>query len=574
MSMRRARGGAKAMMAGRRLAGALGALLGLFVGLFVAVRADAGTLRYVDDDGLDGFNCTNAPYTKISDAIAASKAGDEIRVCPGTYVEQIVIPFQMTIRGEPFGSRRAVIKPTSLPTTLPSLDGGNPVTAAILDDGHLLRLSDIDIDLADNTVGACSPMLAGVYVRNGWAAIERLEVYNAIVNGRPDCDSGVGILVESGIKEILFGRPVYGKSRFIAKDLHFESFQKAGLVGIGPKTIVRLEGGEAAGALAGAGAAVPYGYELANGARAKLINAAARGARSLTAGKLAAGMLAFEAGKVTFRRDLLEDNDVGIMVVGDNARVKRNTFNGQHSDGVVFLGNSNLLASPDLHGASVTGCFVTGDHNVVKGGFIGGTPIGIWFQGGIGNAFYGINWGEVPLETRGVYGGLRDLTPADAAPFLTRCTGSLSCDDGNACTTDLCDPGTGACSHGVTNCDDVNVCTADSCDPVVGCLHAPVPGTCDDLSLCTSGDTCTAGACVGTPTVVAQVCALGNGTVCDGIEMCNPTTGLCAPGTPLTCNDTNDCTTDTCDPGTGCVYTAVSDGTPCSIGTCTAGVCG
>jgi hypothetical protein len=170
-------------MAGRRwLALALGAL----AGLLVIAPAQAGQLRYVDDDGLDGFNCTNAPYTTISAAIAASKSGDEIRVCPGTYVEQVVIPFNMTIRGEPFGTRRAVIRPTALPVTLPSLDGGNPITAAILNDGHILRLSDVDIDLADNTVAACSPVVAGVYVRNAWAAIERLEVYNAFVNGRPD----------------------------------------------------------------------------------------------------------------------------------------------------------------------------------------------------------------------------------------------------------------------------------------------------------------------------------------------------------------------------------------------------
>jgi hypothetical protein len=486
MITRPSRGDANAMAGRRRLTRVLGALLGLLVG----VRANAGTLRYVDDDGLDGFDCTNAQYTTISDAIAASKAGDEIRVCPGTYVEQVVIPFQLTIRGELFGSRRAIIKPTGLPKTLPSLDGGNPVTAAILDDGHLLRLSDIDIDLADNTVGACSPMLAGVYVRNALAAIERLEVYNAVVNGRPDCDSGVGILVESGIDQVVFGQPVYGKSRFIARDLHFESFQKAGLVAIGPKTIVRLSGGEALAAFAGPGAAVPYGYELAMGARGKLISATARGLRTVRADKLAAGMLGFQAGKLTFRRSTLQGNDVGIMVVGDNARVKRNTFTDQHSDAVVFLGNSNLLATPDLQGASVTGCFVAGDHNVVKGGFIGGTPIGIWFQGGIGNAFYGINWGDVPLETRGVYGGLRDLTPADAAPFLTRCTGTLSCDDGNACTTDLCDLQTGACSHGVTNCDDANPCTTDSCDPGTGCVSTPVT----DGTPCPTG-TCTTGLC-------------------------------------------------------------------------------
>jgi hypothetical protein len=436
---------------------ALAALLGVLGG----APAGAGNLLYVDDDGLDGFNCTNAPYTTISAAVAAAKQGDQIRVCPGTYVEQVVVPFDMTIRGEAFGSRRAVIKPTAMPATLPTIDGGNPVAAAILNDGHVLRMSDVDIDLADNTVAGCSPVLAGIYVRNGWAAIERLEIANAVVNGRPDCDSGIGILVESGIREILFGRPIFGKSRFIAKTLDFEGFQKAGVVATGPKTVVRLEGGEATTAAGADGAAVPYGYQLSNGARGKVLNATAKGITSATAGKLAAGILASESGKVTFRRAVLQENEVGVFVVGDNARIKRNTFMDHTSDAIVLIGDSNLVTSADVHGASVAGCFVVGDHNVVRGGFYGGAPIGIWFLSGIGNAFYGITWGEVPLETRGVYGGLRDVGADDAAPFSTRCTSALACDDGNECTTDVCTLATGACSS--TPVADGTACAGGTC---------------------------------------------------------------------------------------------------------------
>jgi hypothetical protein len=232
------------------------------------------------------------------------------------------------------------------------------------------------------------------------------------------------------------------------------------------------------------------------------------------------------------------------------------------------------VTAADIDGASVTGCFVRGDQNVIRGGFFTNAEIGIWFLGGVGNAFYGILWGNIPLETRGVYGGLRDLDEDQAAPFLVRCTSPLSCDDGNACTTDLCDAVTGACSHGVTVCDDLNTCTIDSCDPVVGCLFAPTgPDPCDDADLCTETDTCTNGVCVGTPTLVAQVCALGNGTVCDGIELCNPATGLCDLGVPLACDDANECTTDACDPTNGCQYTPVADATPCSTGLCTGGAC-
>ena len=472
------------MTGGRRLSAAVAVL----VGALVAAQSHAGTLRYVDDDGLDGFNCTNAPYTTISAAIADSKEGDEIRVCPGTYVEQVVVPFDISIRGEAFGSRRAVIKPAAMPATLPGLDGGNPIAAAVLDDGHLLRMSDVDIDLANNTVGACSPMLAGIYIRNAWAAIDRMEIYNAVVNGRPDCDSGVGLLVESGVTEIVLGHPILGKSRFISKSVTFTSFQKAGLAAIGQNTLVRLEDGVATGGVGVAGSAVPYGFEVATGARGKIINSTATGITTATAGKLAAGILGSDPGKVTFRRDLLEDNQVGIMVVGDNARLKRSTFHRHSSDAIILLGDSNLVTAADVDGASVSGCFVTGDQNVVRGGFFTNSPIGLWFLYGIGDRFYGVTWGNIPLETRGLYGGLRDVTADDAAPFLTRCTGTLSCDDGNACTTDLCDVTTGTCSHGVTVCDDTNPCTTDTCNTTTGCVFTPVTdGTVCGVGVCTGG---------------------------------------------------------------------------------------
>ena len=52
--------------------------------------------------------------------------------------------------------------------------------------------------------------------------------------------------------------------------------------------------------------------------------------------------------------------------------------------------------------------------------------------------------------------------------------GAPRCDDGNACTTDVC-VSTG-CLHPPKSCDDGNACTADSCNPAVGCTNALIPG--------------------------------------------------------------------------------------------------
>jgi len=74
----------------------------------------------------------------------------------------------------------------------------------------------------------------------------------------------------------------------------------------------------------------------------------------------------------------------------------------------------------------------------------------------------------------------------------------VSCDDGDACTDDTCDPATGCRSEAVT-CDDGDACTSDTCDPVTGCSSTPMD--CDDGDACTV-DHCVDGTCV-------------NGTKCD-----------------------------------------------------------
>ena len=186
-------------------------LCGWVVALVIGTTlpAQARFIRWVDDDQADGFDCDVAPYSTITEALEHAFPGDEIRVCPGIYAEQIVATSTLTIRGEIRGARRAIIKPTALPATLPSLEGGNPVAAAILSDGHLVRFSDVDIDLSDVVTSACSPMVAGIYVRNGILMMERSEVANVRVSDRPDCESGVGVLVESGPESIVLGTPIY-----------------------------------------------------------------------------------------------------------------------------------------------------------------------------------------------------------------------------------------------------------------------------------------------------------------------------------------------------------------------------
>ncbi len=111
-----------------------------------------------------------------------------------------------------------------------------------------------------------------------------------------------------------------------------------------------------------------------------------------------------------------------------------------------------------------------------------------------------------------------------------------NCDDGTVCTDDVCDRG--SCVHTPLDCDDGNRCTDDTCDAAGGCQHAPNRDACDDGDLCTVNDTCSGGSC--------------------------------APGAPLDCDDGDACTTDTCDPVSGCTHATADcdDGDDCTVDEC------
>jgi hypothetical protein len=171
--------------------------------------------------------------------------------------------------------------------------------------------------------------------------------------------------------------------------------------------------------------------------------------------------------------------------------------------------------------------------------------------------------------------------------FICGCRVDADCADGDACTTDTCNIGTGACEHGPVDCSDGDVCTTDSCDSLLGCRHVPTVGCCHADADCHETPTdnpCTTDSCnLGT-----GVCYHGNvvaGTPCpsDGNACTNDVcdgAGTC--GTPVVCNDGNECTTDSCNRVTGCVYTPrwadcctsaaqCDDGNSCTNDTCSGG---
>jgi len=193
------------------------------------------------------------------------------------------------------------------------------------------------------------------------------------------------------------------------------------------------------------------------------------------------------------------------------------------------------------------------------------------------------------------------------------------CDDGDVCTDqDLC--AVGVCSGQTVVCDDADPCTADSCVPTVGCVgvetgacecavdaDCPQPtDKCAGVRVCVSTDekpyphceiepgspiecdaptgvdaACLAAIC-DAETGTCSEAAANEGGACDlGIactfkDAC--AAGQCIAGAPVSCDDGNPCTEDSCTDATGCQHvpnTAVcNDADPCTTADqCTGGQC-
>ena len=181
---------------------------------------------------------------------------------------------------------------------------------------------------------------------------------------------------------------------------------------------------------------------------------------------------------------------------------------------------------------------VTDLHFYLNDPIPGGTTGTVTFQGIVETGFTGriTNIGEIAIT------GSAAIT-TDNAETLVGCEFDSDCDDGTYCNgAETCV--SGACTAGTpVSCDDGQACTSDSCNEATdSCDYTTNDAVCDDADACNGAETCVAG--VG-----------------------------CQAGTPLVCDDSNECTTDSCNAIAGCQYSNASAGTACGDGTdndCTA----
>lgn len=265
---------------------------------------------------------------------------------------------------------------------------------------------------------------------------------------------------------------------------------------------------------------------------------------------------------------VVQSNTADGIVVTAQSRVAENTCdsNGSAANqaGVRSTGAGNRIEANNLSRNNAHGIRVEGTNNlVIKNSSCSNT--GTDYDIAAGN-----NYGQILVGPGAGFVNSNPWANFSCAAVVAGCVNDSQCDDGNSCTTDLCDSVAHTCSH--PSVANGTACAGGTCNNGV-CQPS---GTCSSAADCPGVDTtcsfrtCTAGSCGMTYAAAGTACNDGSacttGDTCNGIGQCT--------GTAVVCNDNNPCTSDSCNPATGtCSYSILPDLTVCPGGTCHSGVC-
>jgi hypothetical protein len=146
-------------------------------------------------------------YATIQAAVNASNPGGTVKVCPGTYSEQVTVNTNLTIEGVTelsSGPYTAVIVPPSSGLVQNGTDiFGNPVAAQIFVNTSAgnVTISHLTVDATGNNLAGCGgPTLEGIYFQNTSGTILENAVRNQYQTDYADyggCQNGLAINVES-----------------------------------------------------------------------------------------------------------------------------------------------------------------------------------------------------------------------------------------------------------------------------------------------------------------------------------------------------------------------------------------
>jgi len=335
----------------------------------------------VDDDKVQ---CPTATFTSIQDAINVANPGSLIRICPGTYREQLSINKSLSIEGD----NGAIVLPSSMVANTAG-SSGTPIAAAILvKDAANVEIEGLIVDTANNGITECSPHLIGILYQNSSGSIEHNAVRNTklsvSLNG---CQSGDAIVVQS-----LGG----GTSKVSIDDNSVHDYQKNGITGNESGTEVTITKNVVTGLGPTTGAA-QNGIQVGFGAKGGVLrntvtdNVWAPCVSLTNCTFNATGILVFQSDDVRVEHNSVATNQVGIFANGQNAKIESNNIsNSLVLVGIDLAGDDNLASRNDVTNSGQAAILIEGNNNKVQSNEITEASIGILkLSGTVGNTHSG-----------------------------------------------------------------------------------------------------------------------------------------------------------------------------------------
>jgi nitrous oxidase accessory protein NosD len=323
----------------------------------------------VDDDKVQ---CPSAQFTTIQSAVNAATSGDVIRVCAGTYPEQVIISKPLTLRAD----NGVVVIPSGMTQNSTGAAGGDSIAAIFVVQG----VQDVDldgfiVDGSNNGLTGCSPRLIGIDYENASGHIRHNAVRHiSLGSADSGCQSGNGIEVETGSGSA---------SDVKINDNSVWDYQKNGITGNEQGTQLSVDGNVVTGIgptpnIAQNGIQIGFGAagKVANNTVADNIYSVCSSSASCPTN--ATGILIFESDGVSVRNNSLATNQIGVFIGGQNSIVASNTIsNSLALIGVALVGDQNSAARNTLTHADQAAVYIQGNGNRVTGNDITDAAIGV-----------------------------------------------------------------------------------------------------------------------------------------------------------------------------------------------------
>jgi parallel beta-helix repeat protein len=337
--------------------------------LISARQAKAASELIVDDDKVQ---CPTAQFTHIQDAVNAASPGATIRVCPGTYVEQVTINKPLQINAD----SGAILMPSAMQANASSTVNAVPLAAAlVVADANGVTISGLIVDGINSGISECSPILFGVIFQNSSGTIERVAVRNfKLASNLAGCQSGSGIFVQSGGGTI---------SNVTVERSTVHDFQKNGITANEVGTQVSVNANVVTGLGPTTGAA-QNGIQIGFGAKGSISdNTVTNNVWSpctavSTCQAVATNILVTQSDGVTVTGNTAGINNVAIFIDGNSATITGNqTFASSVFDGIRVEGNSSTVQTNDVFNGAEAGIYLAGNNNVIRRNTITEAAVGI-----------------------------------------------------------------------------------------------------------------------------------------------------------------------------------------------------